>query len=148
MEDTILNLMLNHHALIGAIYSLFVDEVKEKSQRAEATLSELSWEVKKHFFVEETVIFDFLPVRSMNVFEMINRLKDEHVAVLLDLKKFSDNLQEVKEEEIENLSKLLEGHAKTEEKDLYPKLDKELPEEQKRQIILRINQVPINKKAE
>jgi hemerythrin-like domain-containing protein len=144
-EDTILNLMLNHHALLGAIFSLFVDEAKEKSPKAEATLSELSWEVRKHFFTEETAIFDFLPVRNMNVFEMINQLKDEHLIMLDDLKKFSDNLAAVTDGEIEKFYGLLERHRQTEENELYPKLDRELRDEQKRQVIQRINEIPIHK---
>jgi len=144
-EDTILNLMVSHHALLETIFVLFRDEAKEKSKRAEATLSELLWEVRKHFFTEENAIFDFFPLRSMNVFTMINHLKDEHLVMLDSLKKFSDNLPEITDEEIEKFYNLLESHREIEEKELYPKLDKELREEQKRQVIDRINEIPIHK---
>lgn len=144
-EDTILNLMLNHHALLWALFTLFRDEAKEKSPRAFATLSELAWETKKHFFAEENAIFDFLPMKNYGVLEIINVLKDQHIKILNDLKKFSDNFAELTDEEIGEFYKLLESHRKIEELNLYPKLDKELRDEQKRQVITRINEIPISK---
>jgi hemerythrin superfamily protein len=144
-EDTILNLMLSHHALIEALFSLFREEVKEKSPRAEASLSEFSWELRKHFFVEENAIFDFVPLKDMQVFGMINHLKDEHLVMLVDLQKFSDNLAEITDKDVEDFAKILQEHREVEEKELYPKLDKEMREEQKNEIIHRINQFPIIK---
>ncbi|MEK7658778.1 MAG: hemerythrin domain-containing protein [Patescibacteria group bacterium] len=143
-ENSILNLMISHHALIDALFSLFRDEVREKSPRARASLSELDWELKKHWFAEENAIFNFLPLKNIEIWKTINHLKDEHLTMLNDLKKFSESLLEIKGNEIENFYKLLEDHRATEEKDLYPKLDKELREEQKAQIISRINEIPIN----
>lgn len=143
-ENSILNLMISHHALIDALFSLFRDEVREKSPRARTSLSELEWELKKHWFAEENAIFDFLPLKNIEIWKTINHLKDEHLTMLNDLKKFSESLLEIKYDEIENFYKLLEDHRATEEKDLYPKLDKELRDEQKAQIISRINEIPIN----
>ncbi len=144
-ENSILNLMISHHALIDALFSLFRDEVKEKSPRARASLSELEWEMKKHWFAEENAIFDFLPLKNIEIWKTINHLKDEHLIMLNSLKKFSESLLEITDNEIENFYKLLEEHRELEEKDLYPKLDKEMREEQKAEVILRINEIPINK---
>lgn len=144
-EDSILNLMISHHALLEALFILFRDEAKEKSERAAASLSELTWETKKHFFAEENAIFDFVKMENYGVLSVINQLKDEHITILDDLKKFSDNLPELANDEIENFYNLLESHRETEEKELYPKLDKELRDEQKRQIISRINEIPLTR---
>jgi hemerythrin superfamily protein len=144
-ENSILNLMISHHALIDALFSLFREEIREKSPRARASLAELEWEMKKHWFAEENAIFDFLPLKNIEIWKTINHLKDEHLTMLNGLKKFSESLLEITGDEIENFYKLLEDHRTTEEKDLYPRLDKELREEQKAQIITRINEIPINK---
>ena len=142
-EDSILNLMVAHHALLEAMFFLFRDEAKEKSSRAVSSLYDLTWEMKKHFFAEENAIFDFLPLKSMEIFNIINALKEEHIIMLNDLKKFSDNLARITDDEIENFYQLLENHRKIEEKNLYPRLDKELRDIQKKQIISRINEIPI-----
>ena len=143
-NDNILNLMVNHHALLEALFVLFRDEAKEKSPRTGATLGEFAWETKKHFFAEESAIFDYLPMESYGMLEVINQLKDEHIEMLSQLKKFAANLDELKDEDVESFSKLLEAHRKIEEINLYPKLDKELRDGQKVQIISRINEIPIH----
>lgn len=143
-ENNLSSLMINHHALIGMLFDLFKQEQKEKSQKAGATLSELAWEVKKHFFTEENAIFDYLPLRSMDIFKTMNHLRDEHLIMLNSLKTFSDHFSEITDEQIEEFFNLLEDHREVEEQTLYPKLDKELREEQKGEIISRINEIPIN----
>jgi len=47
--------------------------------------------------------------------------------------------------EIERFYDLLTHHREIEELDLYPKLDKELSDEHKHEIVARINQIPITK---
>lgn len=143
-EDTILNLMIAHHALLETMFALFRDEAREKSSKTGASLSELTWETRKHFFIEENAIFDYLPLKSMDVLKTINQLKDEHIVMLDNLKNFSATLPEVKNEELESFHNLLESHRTVEEKDLYPRLDKELAMIQKRKIVSRIEQIPIS----
>lgn len=142
-EDTILNLMVNHHALIETMFVSFKDEAKEGFPRAGVSLSELTWEMRKHFFVEESAIFDFVPLKSMDVFKTINHLKDEHIIMLDSLKKFSDDLAKITDGQINKFYDLLEDHRRTEEQDLYPRLDKQMRDEQKKHVLLRINEIPI-----
>jgi len=142
MADTILNLMISHHALLELLFEKFRDEVKGEEEKKAATLSELTWEMKKHFFAEEGAIFDFPPLKIMNVWPVVEQLKKEHIEMLEMLQNFSDNLQNIKEGGIEDFHNLLESHRKIEELNLYPKIDKELLPEQKSQIITRVNQIP------
>lgn len=146
--NSLSNIMVAHHALLETMFVLFEDEAKDKSSRTAVTLSELTWEIRKHFFTEESAIFDFLPMENYGVLETINRLKDEHIEMLNDLKKFSENLPEITDQDVQKFSNLLEGHRKIEETDLYPKLDKEMREEQKKQVISRINEIPISLKKQ
>ena len=142
-KDTILNLMISHHALLSALFVLFRDEAKEKSQGADSSLFELTWETKKHFFVEENAIFNLPQIKEMKVFNIIKQLESEHVIALEYLKKFHESFPEINEEEMEKFVSLMQGHSKMEEEELYPRLDEELKEEQKKQIIDQINEVPV-----
>jgi hypothetical protein len=144
-KSNILNLMVAHHALLDALFALFRDQIRDGSPSSRVSLSELIWETNKHFFVEERAIFDFVPLENYGVLGTINQLKDEHITMLNDLKKFAEKLPEVKSEDMDNFHKSLESHRQVEEKDLYPKLDKELPEEQKKEIVARINEIPLTK---
>jgi len=125
-QDTILNLMISHHAFLEVLFTSFKDEAKSKTERARSTLSELTWEMKKHFFAEESAIFDFPPLKIAGVWVIIEQLKKEHVIMLESLQNFSDNLNNIKDGEIEDFYNLLESHRKIEELNLYPKLDSDL----------------------
>jgi len=143
-KDNLSGLMISHHALIGMLFTLLKEELKEKSQTAGSTFSEFTWEIKKHFFTEENAIFDYLPLKSMEIFKNMNHLRDEHLIMLNLLKNFSDNFPNITGEQMEEFSNLLENHREFEEQTLYPKLDKEMREEQRKEIISRINEIPIN----
>ena len=142
-NNSILNLMVSHHALLEALFVLFRDEVAEKSPRAGNSLAELIWETKKHFFTEENAIFDFVPLENVEILTTINHLKDEHLIMLSNLSGFAEDLSKVTSDEVDAFYKMLEDHRQVEEKELYPKLDEKMREEQKAQVILHINQIPL-----
>jgi Hemerythrin HHE cation binding domain len=143
-EENILDLMVSHHTLIETMFVVFRDEARQNSPEKEASLSELAWEVKKHFFTEENAIFNLPQIKDMGVFKIIEQLKKEHIIMLSSLERFSKNLPDINNDEMEEFHKLLESHRKIEEVALYPKLDKELQESQKKQVIFRIDEIPIN----
>lgn len=142
-NNNISHLMANHHAPLESLFLLFKEEAKEKSPRTATTLSELIWETKKHFFTEENAIFDYFPLTSVEILKIINHLKKEHLIMLSDLSEFANNLDKLAGGDIEDFYKLMEGHRHIEEKNLYPKLDQEMRPEQKAEVVLRINQIPI-----
>lgn len=143
--DTILNLMVSHHALLEVLFVSFLDEAKDKSKTAEVSLSELTWEMQKHFFAEENAIFNFPPLKIIGVWEIIKQLEKEHAIMLEQLKGFSENLNNIKDEDVNKFHALMESHRKIEELNLYPRLDSGLQEDQKRKIISRISEIPIKK---
>jgi hemerythrin superfamily protein len=145
-ESSILNLMVNHHVLLAALFTLFRDEARDKSPRTGSSLSELTWELKKHFFTEESAIFNLPQVKEMKIYETIQHLEGEHVEMLNSLKKFAEEMPNVNEEEIQKFYEMLEDHRETEEKELYPKLNAELQEEQKKIVISRIIEIPISQR--
>lgn len=144
-EETILNIMVAHHALLESFFGIFATEAKKKSLRASEYLTELVWEMKKHFFAEESAIFDFPPLKIMGVWEIVKQLKKEHVIMLEDLREFLENPEAIKDEAVNDFHSLLENHRKIEELNLYPRLDSGMQEDQKRLVISRINEIPINK---
>jgi len=143
-ENNILNLMIRHHALLETMFILFRDSAKESSSNVGSLLSELKWETRKHFFTEESAIFDYIPMENMDVLETINQLKDEHLEMLSQLEKLAQKLPDIDLDELEKFYNLLESHREVEEKKLYPKLDKELGKLQKHQIVSHIEQIPIS----
>ena len=144
-ENNILSLMVDQHGLIEALFFIFKDEAKEKTERVKNSFSEFSWELRKHFFVEEGVIFDYLPWRDPFISETIERLKDEHIEMLNQLSKMAEDLLKVEDEQIESFYNLLKSHREMEEINLYPALDKRLTVAQKEQVIKKIDEIPFKK---
>lgn len=138
-KNSILNLMLDQHALIEALFFVFKDDETERS------LKDFSWEIKKHFFIEEGAIFDFLAWNDSQIAETIKRLKEEHIEMLNMLAKMAYVLPKTSAEDLDKFYEILKGHRETEEEELYPVLDKRLTEGQKEQVVNRINQVLIRK---
>ena len=144
-QGNILNLMVSHHALLDALSGLFRDEVRDNSPTVEKSLTELSWELKKHFFTEENAIFDFIPLKNIDIWKTMNTLKDEHLAMMDSLKDFAEKLPDISEADLDAFYELLSEHREVEEHELYPRIDKDLSAEHKHQIIVRINEIPITK---
>jgi len=141
MAEDILNLMVAQHAFLESIFFIFQNEMKNNSEKAKDSLSEFVWESKKHFFVEEEVIFNFMAWKEPKILETINQLKIEHSIMIDKLEKMEQDLSAVSTTEIENFYKLLTSHRDIEEKNLYPKLDESLSNSQKLQIIKRATQI-------
>ena len=137
-KNNILNLMVDQHALLEALFFVFKDDKTENS------LNEFSWELRKHFFVEEEVIFNFLAWNDSSISDVIKQLKEEHIEMLNLVAKMKENLA-IAEKQTENFYNILKGHREMEEKELYPVLDTRLTDGQKEQIVDRINQVLIKK---
>lgn len=137
--------MIDQHALLEALFFIFKDNAKQASENCQRALSDLLWETRKHFFVEEEAIFNFLAWNDPLISDIIKELKEEHVQMINSLAKMGYALAETSDKDMESFYNLLKSHRETEEKDLYPVLDKCLTEGQKEQVIARINQVVIKK---
>lgn len=146
-QDSILKLMVAHHALLNAQFMLFRDSIKEKSPKVADFLSELKWETKKHFFVEENVIFKSEDIATEGFSATVNHLEEEHKEMLAKLDEFGADLASVASEALEDFHKILEKHRYVEEHDLYPKLDTNMPADEKERIVKRINEVPISREV-
>lgn len=147
-RDNILTLMIAHHALLDVLFELFKSQLKNESPGLKDSLLEFKWETQKHFFVEERGIFDFLPMRTLGVFKTISQLKEEHITMLNQLQKILDfeNFQDIPKGDLNSFHDLTESHRKLEEEELYPKLDKDLSPDKKKEIISKINEIPLTKR--
>jgi len=139
MRKTIPEIMLKDHARIHNLLQEVKYKISEKTKDSEYLFIRLKWTLEKHFFVEEKVIFTIYSESELGEIEELNHLINEHKDALLLVKKIDDNFNNPKEY-IEELDKLLSAHAKFEDEIFYPRLEEELPEEQKQLIEDRCNE--------
>jgi len=143
-NDNILEIMVSHHALLETLFSVWQEEIEKSIGNPKASLGQLQWEMEKHFFVEENAIFDFTRWQNSVIAEMVDHLKKDHHNMLESLKGFFTDSAKI-DGAISAFSKILKQHRQLEEKELYPKLDEELTESQKQEIISHINEIPLKK---
>jgi len=145
-SNTILDLMVGHHVLIEVLLKALRDNLSQGVEVIEKSLSDFQWELEKHIFIEETVIFKLCDDPNSKNCEIVKNLVKEHDKMLEMLNDLKEDLTEGEEVDVSEFQKLLTSHRETEEGDLYPELDRELDRVQKESVIARINEIPLKQK--
>lgn len=128
-------LMKEHGNLLSYLVKLSKEEDEEKLKEF---YDNFKWTLQKHFFVEEKAIFSFYEkIKGEEVHEIFELMR-EH-GDLLDLMKIVG--EDFSKERIEELKDLLIKHQRFEDEVFYPKLDNDLNEEQKRELVEKIKEV-------
>ena len=137
---------MGDHALIEVLLVYFRDSMGKDKELAEKAFNKFKWELEKHIFVEEKVIFPFCKMAISEACESVQSLVKQHDLFIDMLNEIKNDLVMKNETDVSNFMNLLVNHRKTEENFLYPKLDEMLNETQKEMMIAQINEIPISKK--
>jgi hemerythrin superfamily protein len=121
METTLIKEMLKHHNKIHILFDAF----KKKHDKESFEL--FKWELEKHFFAEEKVIFTKVNENDAEIVEMIKNVAKEHDAMLKIISSIEKNLTNT--EKIEEFERLLKKHQISEDNELYPTMELELNKE-------------------
>ena len=102
------------------------------------------WNLEKHFFVEERAIFtSYNPDRIDEGYEVFLDLSEQHTEILKKIESLRKKLQRREPFDLNEIKNLLIKHKTFEEENVYPVLDQEIDEGEKRFIIERINDIII-----
>ncbi|MEM0465623.1 MAG: hemerythrin domain-containing protein [Candidatus Pacearchaeota archaeon] len=141
MGKTVCKIMLKDHAQIMKLLSMFERELTKNLDNSKNLFNKFKWNLNKHFFVEEKVIFSvYESVSEEDNIDILKLLK-EHKDIYWLLNKTEDELDANKIPDISELKKLLRSHANFEDKNFYPKLDEELDDKQKAIIFDRAEEI-------
>ena len=147
-SNTILEIMIGNHTLIETLLLDFKDNLEKDVKLTEESFDKFRWELEKHIFVEEKVIFKFCDLPESEICKTAQDLVKDHDTMLEMLNEVKNDLVFNNKVDISNFQELLTNHRNIEEKILYPKLDQQLGETQKEIIIARINEIPLKKGEE
>lgn len=137
--------MIYHHALLEVLIAVLKDSFVKKTKETAEFLDNFQWELEKHLFAEEKVIFKVCRQEAPGACELVRKLEQEHLLMLEMLEDLKDNLIIKTEADFIKFHELLTKHRQLEEKELYPRLDQELNIMVKEDIIAKINEIPIKK---
>ncbi len=100
------------------------------------------WNLEKHFFVEERAIFiSYNPDEPDKQYDFFSDLMDQHAEILGIIESLRKKLQKREPLDLNELKKVLVKHKTFEEKNIYPVIDQEIAEGEKRFIIDRIQDI-------
>lgn len=139
----ILPLMVRDHCKIEKLLDEFEESTEKDFRTTLDAFNKFSWELEKHIFVEEKAIFtSYNPKNVVEGYAMLPELTKQHNVLLNKLENMRrDVFRRTKPTDLYGFKEFLIGHRTFEEKDVYPKLDKNLDTENKKIIFDKINEI-------
>ena len=138
MMKSIKEIMDGEHLKILRLLKEFKNQLNEDRENASKIFNNLYWNLEKHFFIEEKVIFSIF---SLSKPEKDNdgllKLLKEHKDILFLVERIQNDIDDIGQES-EELKETLINHVKFEDEIFYPRLDKELDELEKQLIFERV----------
>jgi hemerythrin-like domain-containing protein len=134
MKKQIFNSMMEEHKLIENLLSGFETLHYQNSTNAKKLFEAFSWNIEKHIFFEEKMIYSIYPIWNANMEGMFEILQD-HGDILNLIKKIKTS--HFTQEDVETLKNTLKEHFELEEEVLYPQLEKILNKQQKEDFLDR-----------
>jgi len=140
MEKSIPGIMNHEHARIKIMLE-DVENNLENLQKAKELFNIFKWNLEKHFFVEEKVIFTIYGKSKQDEdYDIFNLLK-EHKDMLWIFEKIENSFINSQKPDLTDLKEILDAHATFESKTFYPRLEEELSHEEKQIIIDRAEEI-------
>jgi len=131
--------MLNEHKRLYILLERLEKNSEYGSDGWKELFNEFKWNLEKHFFVEEKVIFELCNSSCGDKIPEIFDLMKEHGEIINLINKI-DSGNNI-EENMLNMNKMLIKHSETEDDDFYPLLDEKLSEERKLEILSRVKEI-------
>lgn len=144
-SNSITDVMVGDHVLIEVLLVYFRDSLGKDAELTEKAFDKFRWELEKHIFVEEKVIFRFCKLVNEEMCKTVESLAKQHEIFFEMLNEMKNDIVIKNETDVSKFKELLAIHRKSEEAVLYPKLDEQLNDSQKEMMIAQINEIPISK---
>jgi hemerythrin-like domain-containing protein len=138
MKQEIFKIMSMQHEFIASMLDNFEESHSKDLPDAKETLNLFVWNLEKHIFLEEKILYSVYSIWEGNIEGMFEILGD-HGDIMVFIKKIKSS--DFNKSDISLLKEILENHFSLEETVLYPNLEKVLNSEQKKLIIERAQEI-------
>lgn len=138
MKISIPRIMARVHADLVAQADKAVDGFGLSRTRREELFDEFSHRLDEHFVFEEQGIFGFCDLEDKQVQTMVRRLRDEHEKLRQMAEEIAVDLNQDKHMDFSSFLSLFHSHQVFEDKSLYPRLNKDLSDDEKAKLWERI----------
>jgi len=141
MPKSIENLMLEEHEKLRDMLSECLENIEHQPIISQEFFIKFKWNLEKHFFIEEKIIFSNPAVENSEHTEEIEEIFEDHKEILGIIKDIENDKTHLNKSKIEKLAEIITKHAQFEDEDFYPRLDEILTLEQKHAIILESHKI-------
>jgi len=140
---SILALMVRDHCKIEELINDLEEKTKGDFESMVKSFNKFEWELEKHIFAEEKAIFtSYNPENVLEGYKMLPELTTQHNFIVNTLNNWRDDIRKKRRiTDVYGFKEYIIKHKNYEEKNVYPKLDQELNEEEKRHIVAKINEI-------
>ena len=135
--ETIPKIMRKHHSQLDGILTK-LQRHHENIDESKKNFNKFKWELKKHFLLEEKAIFIFIYQEDDEIYKMKNDILNDHRIILKELDKVEAELNNDQVINLLGLRDQLIKHRTFEDDSFYPKLEEELDDDKKKEILDRI----------
>jgi len=138
MKREIFKIMVKEHEVIESLLNDFKKFQDKDPTEAKRIFQAFVWNIEKHMFLEEKILYNVYSVWNGNIGGMFEIL-EQHGEILALIKKVKNSYSD--KNSLSALRELLRDHFVLEETVLYPNLDKALNGEQKELFIERAQEI-------
>lgn len=140
---SILELMIKDHCKIEELINELEKKSKEDFESMRKAFNNFEWELEKHIFTEEKAIFtSYNPEDVAEGYKMLPELTKHHNFIINTLNNWRDDIRKRRMlRDVNSFKEFIIRHKNFEEEKVYPQLDEALPEDEKRQIVTKINEI-------
>ncbi len=139
----ILSLMVKDHCKLVELINILDEKTKEDYKSMKNAFQKFEWELEKHIFTEEKAIFtNYNPDNILEGYKMLPELTKQHNFIINKLNNWRSDIKNKRVlTDVYSFKEFLEKHRNFEEEKVYPKLDEALSDEDKRLIVIKINEI-------
>ncbi len=141
--NSILDLMVKDHCNVERLLDKLEESIDGEHDIIKDIFYKFEWQLEKHLFVEEKAIFTlYNPDDVSEGYKMLPELTQQHNFIINKLKNWREKIRTgEKLDDFMAFKKYLVKHREFEEEKVYPKLDQNLSDEQKMEVVNRINEI-------
>jgi len=140
---SILELMIKDHCKIEALINELEEKSKDDFESMRKAFNKFEWELEKHIFTEEKAIFaSYNPKDVTEGYKMLPELTKQHNFIINTLNNWRDDVRNRRMlRDVYSFKEFIIRHKNFEEEKVYPQLDEALPEDEKRRMVTKINEI-------
>lgn len=138
---TIVDMMVKDHIKLLRDLKTIEKNLLTDPMAASPAFRHFEWNLEKHFFVEERVIFTAYYYDDSSRYAGFFELKKQHINLLKRMKTIKKQIRLERQVDFTEFRDALWKHKTFEENNIYPVIDKEIDPKEKILIIERINEI-------